>query len=77
MTLISEFLFSTRESTKSGSKYFKPPPPPPPPSQKQIVAPTCSEIWAMPLIVKDGIDIETKYDSFHPNRIQIKIAKYI
>jgi hypothetical protein len=23
----------------------------------------CSEIWAMPLIVKDGIDIETKYDS--------------
>jgi hypothetical protein len=33
--------------------------------------------WAMPLIVKDGIDIETKYDSFHPNRIQIKIAKYI
>jgi hypothetical protein len=27
----------------------------------------------MPLIVKDGIDIETKYDSFHPNRI----AKYI
>ena len=37
----------------------------------------CSEIWAMPLIVKDGIDIETKYDSFHPNRIQIKFAKYI
>lgn len=31
----------------------------------------------MPLIVKDGIDIETKYDSFHPNRIQIKFAKYI
>jgi hypothetical protein len=31
----------------------------------------------MPLIVKDGIDIETKYDSFHPNRIQIKLAKYI
>ena len=27
----------------------------------------------MPLIVKDGLDIETKYDSFHPNRI----AKYI
>ena len=21
----------------------------------------------MPLIVKNGIDIETKYDSFHPN----------
>ena len=37
----------------------------------------CSEIWAMPLIVKDGINIETKYDSFHPNRIQIKFAKYI
>jgi hypothetical protein len=37
----------------------------------------CSEIWAMPLIVKDGIDIEAKYDSFHPNRIQIKFAKYI
>ena len=37
----------------------------------------CSEIWAMPLIVKDGIDIETRYDSFHPNRIQIKFAKYI
>jgi hypothetical protein len=36
-----------------------------------------SEIWAMSLIVKDGIDIETKYDSFHPNRIQIKLAKYI
>ena len=31
----------------------------------------------MPLIVKDGIDIETKYDSFHPNRIQINLAKYI
>ena len=31
----------------------------------------------MPLIVKDGIDIETKYDSFHPNRIHIKFAKYI
>jgi hypothetical protein len=31
----------------------------------------------MPLIVKDGIDIETRYDSFHPNRIQIKFAKYI
>jgi hypothetical protein len=25
----------------------------------------CSEIW------KNGIDIETKYDSFHPNRIQM------
>ena len=37
----------------------------------------CSEIWAMPLIVKDGINIEAKYDSFHPNRIQIKLAKYI
>jgi hypothetical protein len=35
MTLISEFLFSTKESTNSGSKYFKPP------SQKQIVAPSC------------------------------------
>ena len=31
----------------------------------------------MPLIVKDGIDIETKYDSFHLNRIQIKFVKYI
>ena len=31
----------------------------------------------MPLIVKDVIDIETKYNSFHPNRIQIKFAKYI
>jgi hypothetical protein len=30
MTLISEFLFSTKETTNSGSKYFKPP------SQKQI-----------------------------------------
>jgi hypothetical protein len=30
----------------------------------------CSEIWAMPLIVKDGIDIETKYDSFHPNHLR-------
>jgi hypothetical protein len=30
----------------------------------------------MPLIVKDGIDIETKYDSFHPNRIQIKFANF-
>ena len=32
MTLISEFLFSTKESTNSGSKYFKPPPLP----QKQM-----------------------------------------
>ena len=35
MTLISEFLFSTKESTNSGSKYFKPP------SQNQMVAPSC------------------------------------
>ena len=35
MTLISEFLFSSKESTYSGSKYFKPP------SQKQMVAPSC------------------------------------
>ena len=43
-----------------------------------MVAPSCSDIWAMPLIVKDGIDIEAIiYDSFHPNRIQIKFAKYI
>ena len=76
MTLILELLFSTKESTNSGSKYFKPSPPPPS-SQKQMFAPSCSEIWAMPLIVKDGIDIATKYDSFHPNRIQIKFAKYI
>jgi hypothetical protein len=32
MTLISEFLFSTKESTNSGSKYFKPP------SQNQMVS---------------------------------------
>jgi predicted RNA-binding protein with PUA-like domain len=36
--LISEFLFSTKESTNSGSKYFKPP------SQKQMVAPSCFDI---------------------------------
>ena len=35
MTLISECLFSTKESTNSGSKYFKPP------SQKQMVSPSC------------------------------------
>jgi hypothetical protein len=35
VTLISEFLFSTKESTNSGLKYFKPP------SQKQTVAPSC------------------------------------
>ena len=35
MTLISKYLFSTKESTNSGSKYFKPP------SQKQMVAPSC------------------------------------
>jgi hypothetical protein len=35
LRLISEFLFSTKESTNSGSKYFKPP------SQKQMVAPSC------------------------------------
>jgi hypothetical protein len=35
MTLISEFLFSTKESTNSRSKYFKSP------SQKQMVAPSC------------------------------------
>jgi hypothetical protein len=40
-----------------------------------MVAPSFSEIRAMPLIVKDGVDIEIKYDSFHPNRIQIKFAK--
>ena len=75
MTLISELLFSTKESTNSGSKYFKPPPLSL--SQKQMVAPSCSEIWAMPSIVKYGIDIETIYVSLHPNRIQIKFAKYI
>ena len=63
--MISEFLFSTKEATNSGSKIFSSAPP----SQKQMVAPSCSEIWAMPSIVKDGIDIKTKYDSFHPNRI--------
>ena len=35
ITLISEFLFSTKESTNSGSKYFKSP------SQKQMVAQSC------------------------------------
>ena len=35
MTLISEFLSSTKESTNSGSKYCKPT------SQKQMVAPSC------------------------------------
>ena len=35
MTLISEFLFSTKESTNFWSKYVKPP------SQKQMVAPSC------------------------------------
>ena len=35
MTLISEFLFSTKESTNSGAKYSKPT------SQKQMDAPSC------------------------------------
>ena len=38
MTLISEFLFSTKETINSGSKYFKPP------SQKQMLATSCFDI---------------------------------
>ena len=37
----------------------------------------CSEIWGFPLLVNEKSSIESKYDSFIPNNIQIKYAKYI
>ena len=37
----------------------------------------CSEIWGLPLLVNEKSSIESKYDSFIPNKIQIKYAKYI
>jgi hypothetical protein len=38
---------------------------------------TGSEIWGLPLLVNEKSSIESKYDSFIPNKIQIKYVKYI
>ena len=37
----------------------------------------CSEIWGLPLLVNEKSLMESKFDSFIPNKIQIKYAKYI
>lgn len=37
----------------------------------------CSEIWALSTLVKGNLNIESKYDSFIPNTVQVKFSKYI
>ena len=39
----------------------------------------CSEVWSLPQLIKgrDITNFESNYDTFVPNRIQIKYSKYV
>jgi hypothetical protein len=37
----------------------------------------CSEVWSLFTLIKGNVNVELKYDSFIPNKIQMKYAKYI
>ena len=39
----------------------------------------CSEIWALPLLLKrnDMEELECNYDKFVPNKVQLKMSKYV
>ena len=37
----------------------------------------CSEIWSLFTLIKGNVNVEMKYDSFIPNKVQMKYAKYM
>jgi hypothetical protein len=37
----------------------------------------CSEVWSLFTLIKEKVNVELKYDSFIPNKVQMKYAKYI
>jgi hypothetical protein len=37
----------------------------------------CSEIWSLDILIKRNLNFESKYDSFVPNKTQIKFAKFV
>ena len=37
----------------------------------------CSEVWSLFTLIKGNVNVELKYDSFIPNKIQMKYAKYM
>ena len=37
----------------------------------------CSEIWSLDILIKRNSNFESKYDSFVPNKTQIKFAKFV
>ena len=36
----------------------------------------CSEVWSLFTLIKGNVNVELKYDSFIPNKVQMKYAKY-
>ena len=37
----------------------------------------CSEIWSLDILIKRNLIFESKYDSFVPNKTQMKFAKFV
>jgi hypothetical protein len=37
----------------------------------------CSEVWSLFTLIKGNVNVELKYDSFIPNKVQMKYAKYM
>jgi hypothetical protein len=37
----------------------------------------CSEVWSLFTVIKGNVNVELKYDSFIPNKVQMKYAKYM
>jgi hypothetical protein len=37
----------------------------------------CSEVWSLFTLIKGNINVELKYDSFIPNKVQMEYAKYM
>ena len=37
----------------------------------------CSEVWSLFTLIKGNVQVELKYDSFIPNKVQMKYAKYM
>ena len=37
----------------------------------------CSEVWSLFTLIKGNVKVELKYDSFIPNKVQMKYAKYM
>ena len=37
----------------------------------------CSEVWSLFTLIKGNVNVELKYDSFIPNKVQMKYVKYM